>query len=183
VLERLGVPFAARRRATTPEEAAAAASELGFPVVIKVDGPAHKARDGGVVLGVHTAEEAAEEARRLGGRVLVARQVEPGAEALCGMTRDPDYGPVLVVGSGGVAVEELRDVTAAVAPLDPDTAAELVAEAGVEDAGGVVAATLVALSRLSLAHPEIESIDVNPLVVGPTGTVAVDALVVLGALS
>jgi hypothetical protein len=58
-----------------------------------------------------------------------------------------------------------------------------VAEAGVEDAGGVVAATLVALSRLSLAHPEIESIDVNPLVVGPTGTVAVDALVVLGALS
>jgi acetyltransferase len=182
VLERLGVPFAARRRATTPEEAAAAASELGFPVVIKVDGPAHKARDGGVVLGVHTAEEAAEETRRLGGRVLVARQVEPGAEALCGMTRDPDYGPVLVVGSGGVAVEELRDVTAAVAPLDPDTAAELVAEAGVEDAGGVVAATLVALSRLSLAHPEIESIDVNPLVVGPTGTVAVDALVVLGAL-
>jgi acetyltransferase len=179
VLERFGVPFAERRRAATPEQAAAAAAELGCPVVVKVDGVAHKAREGGVVLGVQTPEQAAEEARRLGGSVLVARQVEPGEEALCGMTRDPDFGPVLVVGAGGVDVEELRRVVAVVPPLDAETAAEVVAEAGVADPDGVVAATLAALGRLALAHGAIESIDVNPLVVGPSGTVAVDALVVL----
>lgn len=179
VLERYGVPFAPRRRATTPEEAATAAVELGFPVVIKVDGVAHKAREGGVVLGISTAIEAADEARRLGDAVLVARQVDVGAEAICGMTRDPHYGPVLAVGPGGVAVEELDRLTLTVAPLDLETARELVAEADVDDPGDVVASTLVALGRLALAHPEIESVDVNPLVLGRDGAVAVDALVVV----
>jgi acetyltransferase len=180
LLERYGVPFAPRRRASTPEEAAAAARDLGCPVVVKVDGVAHKARAGGVVLGIGDPEEAAAVAARLGGPVLVARQVEQGAEALCGMMRDRDFGPVLVVGAGGVAVEELARVAAVVAPVDPETAACLVAEAGVADPDGVVASTLAALGRVALEHPEIESIDVNPLVVGPTGTVAVDALVVVG---
>jgi acetate---CoA ligase (ADP-forming) len=180
LLERYGIPFAPRRPAATPEEAAAAARELGFPVVVKVDGVAHKARAGGVVLGVGSPEEAAAAAARIGGPVLVARQVEAGAEALCGMTRDPDFGPVLVAGAGGAAVEKLARVSAVVAPLDDETAAELVAEAGIEDPEGVVAGTLVALGRVALAHPEIESIDVNPLIVGPAGTVAVDALVVVG---
>ncbi len=181
VLERYGVPFAPHRRAETPDEAAVAAVELGFPVVIKTDGAAHKAREGGVVLGVSTALQAAEEANRLGGRVLVARQVDAADEAICGMTRDPDYGPVLAVGPGGVAVEELNRLTLTLAPLDLETAREVVVEAGVADVGDVVAATLVALGRLALRHPEIESVDVNPLVLGPGGSVAVDALVVVSA--
>ncbi len=183
VLERFGVPFAARRLATTPEEAATAAVEIGFPVVIKVDGVAHKAREGGVVLGISTAIEAADEARRLGGRVLVARQVDAGAEAICGMTRDPHYGPVLAVGPGGVAVEELDRLTLTVAPVDLEAARQLVAEADVDDPDDVVASTLVALGRLALAHPEVESVDVNPLVLGPGGAVAVDALVVVAGSS
>jgi acetyltransferase len=180
VLERYGVPFAPRRRAATPDEAAVLARELGFPVVVKVEGVAHKARAGGVVLGVETPEAASAAAARLGCPVLVARQVEPGPEALCGMSRDPDYGPVLVVGVGGAAVEELARVTATVAPLDLETAGELVAEARIDDPDGVVAATLAALARLALEHPEIESVDVNPLIVAPGGTLAVDALVVVG---
>ncbi len=180
VLERYGIPFAERRRATGAEDAAVAAAELGFPVVVKVEGLAHKAREGGVVLGVTSPDGAAEAARRLAGPVLVARQVAAGVEALCGMTRDPDYGPVLVVGVGGVAVEELGQVVVTVAPIDVQTAGELVAEAGIDDPGGVVAETLAALGRLALAHPEIQSIDVNPLIVGPGGAVAVDALVVVG---
>ena len=84
--------------------------------MVKSDGPAHKARSGGVVLGIETADGAAEAARRLGGSVLVARQVDPGAEVLCGMTRDADFGPILAVGRGGVAVEELDSVHLASAP-------------------------------------------------------------------
>ncbi len=179
VLERLGVPFAARRRANAPEEAAAAFGAIGGPVVVKLDGPAHKAREGGVVLGVATAEEAAEAARRLGGPVLVARQVEPGAEILCGMTRDPDFGPILAVGPGGVDVEAQDRVVLSSAPLDRAGAARLAADAGIDDPHGVVAGTLAAISDLALADPRIESVEVNPLIVGVTDTRAVDALVVV----
>ena len=179
VLERLGVPFAQRIRAATPEEAAAAATAIGARMVVKSDGPAHKARSGGVVLGIETPDEAAEAARRLGGSVLVARQVDPGTEVLCGMTRDADFGPILAVGRGGVAVEELDSVHLASAPLDIPAAADLVAEAGIDDPHGVVAATLAALGDLALAHPRITSVEVNPLIVGTADTVAVDALVVL----
>ena len=179
LLERLGVPFAPRRRAATPEEAAAAFEKLGAPVVVKRDGPAHKAREGGVVLGVTSAEDAAAAARRLGGAVLVARQVEPGREVLCGMTRDADFGPILAVGTGGVAVEEADTVVLSSAPLDAAEAARLAAEAGIEDQYGVVAATLAAIADLALAQPRIESVEVNPLIVTESGVTAVDALVVL----
>jgi acyl-CoA synthetase (NDP forming) len=178
VLERYGVPFAARRRAATPEAAAEAAAELGPPVVVKLDGPAHKGR-AHVILDVPTPEAAAEAARQLDGPVLVARQVAAGAEALCGMSRDSSYGPILAVGKGGGAVEELDDLVLAVAPVDLDLARELVAEAQLDDPADVIARTLAALSELALAHPEIDSVDVNPLVIGPESTVAVDALVVV----
>lgn len=180
VLERYGVPFAARRRAATPEDAAAAAAELGTPVVVKIDGPAHKSRVGGVVLDVASPQAAAEAALRLGGPVLVARQVENGPEALCGMTRDPDFGPVLAVGPGGAAVEELDRVVLSVAPLRVDDARELVAEAGLDDdPEDAVAHALVALGRLALAYPEIEAVDVNPIILAAGGAVAVDALIVV----
>ncbi len=180
VLERLGVPFAPRRRAATPEDAAAATAELGAPVVVKTDGAAHKTTEGGVVLGVATPEAAAEATRRLGGGpVLVARQVEAGAEVLCGMTRDPDFGPILAVGRGGVEVETLDSVRVSSAPLDAASAAALVGAAGVDDPHGVVAQTLVALSDLALAHPRIASVEVNPLIVTVSATTAVDALVVI----
>jgi acetyltransferase len=174
------VPFAPRRLASDPVAAAAGADAVGYPVVVKRDGPAHKAREGGVVLGLTSAEDVAAAAARLDGSVLVAQQVEQGEEVLCGMTRDSDFGPVLVVGAGGTAVESASRVAVSVAPLDLRLAAALVAEADVPDPSGVVAHTLVALSRLALAHPEIESVDVNPLIVTPERTVAVDALLVVG---
>jgi acetyltransferase len=118
VLERYGVPFAPRRRAATPDDAARAVGELQPPVVVKLDGPAHKSRAGGVVLGVETPEAAAEAARRLGGGVLVAKQLPAAPEAICGMTRDPDFGPVLAIGSGGTRVEDLRRISVSIAPLE-----------------------------------------------------------------
>ncbi|MGI8421163.1 MAG: acetate--CoA ligase family protein, partial [Gaiellaceae bacterium] len=179
VLERYGVRFAARRRAATSDEAAAAAAEIGWPVVVKLDGPAHKSRVGGVVLGVETPEEAADAARSLGASVLVAEQLPPGIEAFCGMTRDPQYGPILAVGAGGTAVESLGRIVLAAAPIDAETALELVAEAGIELARDEVASALVALSRLAAEHPEIAEIDLNPLILSADGAIAVDALVVV----
>jgi acyl-CoA synthetase (NDP forming) len=184
VLERYGIAFPPRRRAASPEEAAEAAAELGFPVVIKVDGPVHKGRVGGVVLGVATPEAAAELAAQLGGRVLVTRQVPPGAEALCGLVRDPLYGPLLTVGIGGAAVEVLSLASVALAPLDRDAALDLVDETpglavASPAAREALAATLVALGQLALDHPEVAEVDVNPLILGPDGATAVDALVVV----
>ena len=179
VLERYGIRFAPRRRAATPADAAHAAAELGFPVVVKLDGPAHKSRVGGVVLGVEDAQAAADAASELGGSVLVAKQLAGGPEAFCGMTRDPHYGPVLAVGHGGTAVESLGAVAVTLAPVDEETAAELVAEAGIVVGRGEVARTLAALGRIALDHPEIAEIDVNPMILSGDGAVAVDALVVV----
>jgi succinyl-CoA synthetase beta subunit len=185
VVERYGVEVAARRRAASPEEAAAAATELGFPVVVKVDGVAHKASAGGVALGIESAEAAAAAAERLGGRVLVARQASPGPEAFAGMSRDPDYGPVLAVGLGGAAVEALSLAACALAPIGIDRARALVRQApGLARIAGEVALetlarAVTALGRIAVEHPEVAEIDVNPFVLGVDGAVAVDALVVV----
>jgi acetyltransferase len=183
VLERYGVPLAPRRRAASPDEAAEAAQELGFPVVVKVDGPAHKAAQNGVVLGLGDAEGVRGATERLGGRVLVACQARGGAEAFCGMTRDLDFGPVLAVGPGGGAVEALSLAAVSLAPLGEEDARRLVAEApGLEASSAAqdaLAATLVALGRIAVDHPEIAAVDVNPLILSADGAVAVDALVVV----
>ena len=184
-LERYGVRFALRRRCASPEEAALAATDLGFPVVVKADGPAHKAGSGGVVLGLESPEAVAAAAERLGGRVLVARQTPPGPEVLCGLTRDPAYGPLVAVGLGGRAVEALDLAAVALAPLDLESARELVEDApGLSAVAGdaareVLASTLVALGRLADEHPEVAACDVNPLILSADGAIAVDALVVI----
>ncbi len=183
ILGRYGVRFAPYRRAGGPHEAALAAAELGGTVVVKVDGPAHKSAAGGVVLGLHEPEAVSAAAARLGGRVLVARQVPPGPEVICGMLRDPLYGPVVSAGAGGWLAEALGVAGARLAPLTAADAEDLAgAVPGLAPAGPAhdgVAATLLALSRLAVEHPEIVSVDVNPLVVSAGGVTAVDALVVV----
>jgi succinyl-CoA synthetase beta subunit len=185
LLERYGLRFPPRTRCSTADEAAEAFERIGGPVVVKLDGPAHKQAAGGVVLGVASASEARAAAARLGGRVLVAHQVPAGVEAFCGLTRDPDYGPVLAVGLGGRAIEALGLAAVALAPLDEDAAWALVTEApGLAQlaspaAVGALAAALVALSRLAVDRPEVEEADINPLILGEDGATAVDALVVV----
>jgi hypothetical protein len=117
--------------------------------------------------------------------VLVARQVTAGPEVICGMSRDPDYGPVLAIGFGGVTVEALGLTAVALAPLDLDAARKVVAgapglaRAASREAAEDLARTLVALGELAVHHPEIAEIDVNPLILRTDGAVAVDALVVV----
>lgn len=180
ILERYGVSVAPRRRVCDSAAAATAATELGFPVVVKIDGPAHKSLAGGVVPGLESAEAVAEAAERFGGRALVARQIPAGPEVLCGLTRDPDYGPVIAVGQGGAGVEA-REPALGLAPIDLPRAEALIRQAGLQSAAAPLAEVVVALARIASEHPEIQEIDVNPLILTPEGPVAVDALVVLGA--
>jgi acetyltransferase len=156
-------------------------------VVVKVDGPAHKGSVGGVALDVVTPEEVSTAAERMGGRVLVAQQLARGLEVLCGMTRDAQYGPVVVVGLGGQATEALSLAAVALAPFDDGDAADLVArapglasvvpEAALDDLARVASG----LARLAVDQPSIAAVDVNPLIVTDDGAVAVDALVVVAS--
>jgi acetyltransferase len=182
---RYGVQFAPCRRARSGAEAAQAAAELGWPVVVKLDGPAHKASRGGVILGVTTTEQAAAAAHQLGGTVLVATQVQAGPEIICGALRDPVFGPVITIGLGGALAEPLGITAAALAPLGPANAAELIdtlpglTAVASERARAQLAAIFVGLSRAVTDHPQIISADINPVVLGPQGAMAVDALIVV----
>ncbi len=185
IAEGYGVPYVRAERCADPEQAAAAADRIGYPVAVKVDNVAHKARVGGVALNLADASQVREAAERMGGRVIVAEQAAGGVEVLVGMVRDGDYGPTVVVGVGGGLAEALDLVTASLAPLDEEGARELVAGLpalgrllGGEPPAGLLDA-IVAVSRLAAEHPEIAEIDVNPLLVSPERAVALDCLIVI----
>ena len=191
-----GIAVAATRTASDADEAVAAAQRVGYPVVLKTDEPAvaHKSEVGGVVLGLDgpAAVRAAYEdvAGRLGRQVSVSAMVPPGVEIALGLVRDPQFGPMLLVAAGGLLVELLHDRALAIPPVDRERAAALIDRLRVRplldgvrgapaaDIGAVVDA-LVALSTLAVELGDVlEALDVNPLVCGPAGAVAVDALVV-----
>jgi acyl-CoA synthetase (NDP forming) len=171
--------------------AAAAADRLGYPVVAKVDHPdlVHKSDAGGVRLGLGSGTEVAEAAAELlglaeGALVLVQRQ-HRGVELLVGGVRDPEFGPMVMAGLGGVLVETHRDVQLAVAPVDTGRARAMLSSLrGAAILGGLrgsppvhlgfVAETIVAVGDLMVAHPEIAELDLNPVLAGPDGCVAVD---------
>jgi acetyltransferase len=107
-------------------------------------------------------------------------------ELICGMRRDPLFGPVVLIGLGGTFAEVLHEVAVRVCPVSPEDLLEMPDECAVGRLLDVAGAereplreTLAAISRLALEHPEIEELDVNPLFAGPGGVLAADALVVL----
>ncbi|HSY05701.1 MAG TPA: acetate--CoA ligase family protein [Steroidobacteraceae bacterium] len=191
-----GVPVP-HSRLVPPEEAAAAATALGFPVVIKAAAASleHKSDVGGVVLSVRSAAEADSAARRLAqisATLLVEEMVTDGvAEILVGISVDPQFGQLLVLGAGGVLTELLHD---SVTLLPPFTAAAIAAALGrlrvarllagyrgrpPGDSAALVQAAL-ACSRYAAAHLEqLAELDLNPVIVRPRGkgAVAVDALI------
>ena len=191
-----GLPVARTLPAASEAEALAAAGELGWPVAVKTAAPGlgHKTEQGGVALGV-TGDEALRQAyRKISGRlgplVDVQRMVERGIEIALGVVEDADFGPLVVVAAGGTLVELLGDRQLALAPLDDWRARRLLqrlrcypllrgfrgSEPVDEDA---LVAAVVRLSALACdLAGSLGALDVNPLVVGPRGCVAVDALVV-----
>ena len=182
--------------ATGLEEAVAAAGRVGWPVALKTAAPgiAHKSDVGGVALGLDGPERLAaayaDLAGRLGPRVLVAAMAGPGVELALGVVHDDQFGPLVMVAAGGVLVEVLGDRRFALPPVGHRQALAMLDRLAVRGLlDGVrgappadldaVADAVVHLSTLAVdLGPSLAALDVNPLIAGPDGCVAVDALVI-----
>ncbi len=207
ILEAYGFPVPPSRLAATPEEAIAAADEMGYPVVLKVASPdiLHKTDVGGVRLNLRSPDDVRDafdlivyRANRYvpGARIwgcLVQKMVPPGREVLIGMSRDPQFGPLVAFGLGGIYVEALKDVVFRVAPFSRMEAEEMIREirsyALLEGMRGeppadhaAIVDALCRVGQLVTDFPDIVELDVNPLMVFDEGrgAVALDMRLVLG---
>ena len=197
LLAAAGIPVIETVLCDSAATAVSAAARLGHPVVAKVAHPAltHKSDVGGVRLGLLTADAVRSAAADLlaladGAAVLVQPQRE-GIELVIGGIRDPDWGPVIMTGFGGVLVEARRDVQLAVAPVDQAQAGAMLRSlrgaavfTGLRGRPpvdlGPVTAMIVAVGDLMSGHPEISELDLNPVLVGATTSIAVDWRILVG---
>jgi acyl-CoA synthetase (NDP forming) len=202
IVSTYGIRVPIERLAKDPDSAAAAAEEIGFPVVLKLagEGIAHKTERNLVRLSVADAEAVRHQAgallalaRPADGEVsiLVAEQIRGQRELIAGFVRDPQFGPCVLLGLGGILAEAIGDAVFAVAPIDHREALAMLdglatsplltephrGEPAIDR--DALADVLEGLSRLALEHPEIDSVDLNPLIVAGDQPIAVDALVAL----
>lgn len=197
LLARWGLPVVDERAVADPVEAVGASVELGFPVVLKYCSKdlLHKSDSGGVLLGLSDessvlagAAELQDRFADLSGRLLVQRMAPAGVELIVGVRRDPVFGPVVLVGLGGIYAEILRDTVLELAPVDLVTARSMLDRLrgapllhGVRGRPPVdvdaAARAIVALSEAAAGSPEVAEGEVNPLIVHPDGALAVDALI------
>lgn len=207
ILQAYNFPIPPSRLGATPDEAIAAAEEMGYPVVLKIASPdiLHKTDVGGVRLNLRSPGDVRDafdlivyRASRYvpGARIwgcLVQKMVPPGREVLIGISRDPQFGPLVAFGLGGIYVEALKDVVFRVAPFGPEEAAEMIREIRsyplLEGVRGEPPADHTALvdalcrvSQLVTDFPEIAELDINPLIVYEEGrgAIALDMRLVLG---
>jgi acetyltransferase len=206
VLEAYGVKIPEGQFSATRDQAVAAAQKAGFPVVMKVvsQDVVHKSDVGGVRVGLQTPQQVEDAfdlmmlripnlvpGARIDG-VLVEEMKSGGREVILGMTRDPQFGPMLMFGLGGIYVEVLKDVTFHLAPLTVGEAMEMLSQTktfallkGVRGQKGVdiesIAECLQRIAQLGVDFPEVQELDINPLRVGFTrgDTMALDARIAL----
>jgi acetate---CoA ligase (ADP-forming) subunit beta len=193
-----GIPVPRQALVPSADAAADAAARLGFPVVVKASGAAlqHKTEVGGIALNLRSVEEVQRDGRRLLALpgcdgLLVAEMVPGDREFACGLTRDPQFGPCVMFGLGGVLTEALADAVFRVAPVSRFDALEMLQQLRAVTLLGTfrgqapanldtLAGMLIALGEIGLRHPEVREIDLNPVKIRPDGTpVAVDALIAL----
>jgi len=199
LLAPFGVPFAPERVVATAADAAAAANEVGFPVVAKLNGDtiSHKTERGLVRLNLANGPAVEGAAAELLGAatpddgevsVLVAPMVSGIREFIAGMVVDPQFGPTVMLGVGGVLAEVVGDAAIRLVPLAVHDAADLLDDLVTQGLFGplrgepavnrdALAGVLLALSAVAEAHPEVVSVDLNPLIISGGRPVAVDALV------
>jgi acetyltransferase len=202
VLSAYGIPVVETHPVATPEEAARCAAKIGFPVALKIISPdvVHKSDVGGVVLNLDSGEAVIAAATAMQARLLAQRpDARPGGfsvqlmaqrpeahELIVGVATDPLFGPVILFGQGGIAVEVTADHAVALPPLNMVIARDLVARTRVSRllAGyrhrpaanlDAVCETLIRISHLIVDIPEIVELDINPLLADPEGVLALDA--------
>lgn len=176
-----------------------ALQDIGFPLVLKGCGPklSHKTEDGLVRVDIRDEAEATAAYEEImaavkdrGGTVLVQEMVAGRRELVVGLTRDPQFGPCVMFGLGGIFTEILRDVSFRVAPIEKRDALEMMQEIKgrkiLETVRGMAAANLdrladilIKVGNIGVEHPAVKEIDINPLILRGSDPVAVDALVVL----
>uniref|UniRef100_B0SVW7 CoA-binding domain protein n=1 Tax=Caulobacter sp. (strain K31) TaxID=366602 RepID=B0SVW7_CAUSK len=206
LLSAYGVATVPTRLAATARDVAKLCADLAPPYAIKIVSPqiVHKSDVGGVVLDLPNAEAASAAAEAMGARIAktcpeavitgfaVETMIAPGRahELIVGLAQDVTFGPVLMVGAGGKAVEVLKDRALGLPPLDGDLAQAMIAKTRISrllagyrdepqaDIAGVVA-TLKALSAIAIDLPDIVELDINPLRVDATGVLALDARIVI----
>jgi len=199
ILEKYGIAVANSEIAATRDAVIDSSDRIGYPLVMKVISSeiSHKTDVGGVRTGIRNAEEAGivydDMMHRIGrympearvGGVLIQKMLGGGREVILGMNRDPQFGPVIMFGLGGVSVEVLKDVTFRIAPITEKDAEEMIREIkaypmllgirGAEPSDiGAIKDSLLRFSKLCTDFPEITEIDINPLLVFKKGCAAVD---------
>jgi acyl-CoA synthetase (NDP forming) len=193
LLSEVGIAFVEARAVNTEPEALAAAASLGYPVVLKALGRNHKSDAGGVRLGLKDDAALVDAFRNMHTTLRpplcsVEQQAptELGVELLIGARRDRSFGPIALVGFGGLYIEVLRDLAVALAPVSVEQATQLIRSLrGADLLSGrrgrpqldisSAARALVAISTLAADHAELAEIEVNPLLVLESGALALDA--------
>jgi len=199
-----GIPVTKFKVASSAEEAVKFAEEIGYPVVLKIVSPdvIHKFDVGGVILNLKSSEEVRNaynqiienvkrnkpDAKILG--VNVQEMAPPSTEIIVGAIKDPQFGPTIMFGLGGIFVEVLKDVTFRIAPITEGDAREMISEikaypilkgfrgAPPADIEAIVK-ILVNVSKLVMEHQEIKELDLNPIMVYRSGAKTVDARIIL----
>ena len=199
LLAGFGIPTAKGILAQNLEEVKKAAESIGYPVVLKACSPevSHKTESGLVAVDLrneadleHAFQKISGSSPAKGGGFLVQEMIKGERELVMGMIRDPQFGPCVMFGLGGIFTEILGDVTFRPAPLSEADAAEMMREIkgnkildAVRGMPAVDADSLIqclmAVGRIGMEREEIQAIDVNPLIIQGSKPVAVDALVVL----
>jgi acetate---CoA ligase (ADP-forming) len=197
LLEAAGIEFVQARRIRSDQEALAVADELGYPVVLKALGRLHKSDAGGVAVDLANSialeRELSKMATLKASEYSLERTapIEDGIELIVGTRRDPRFGPVTLVGMGGMYTEVLADVAVGLAPVEGADADRLIRSlrgapllTGARgrpklDVAAAARAT-AAVSRVAAEHPEIDAVEINPLLVLRDGALGLDARIVLG---
>jgi len=195
-----GVPITREFLVTSPKEAAAKADEIGYPVVLKGSGPEllHKTELDIVRLNLNSGKEVKDAYSEIKARAgkklqgcLVQEMVKSQRELVLGLVRDPQFGPCVMFGLGGIYTEILRDVCFRVAPITESDALEMMDEIrgkkildafrGMPPADRkILAQALIGLGNLGMENSKVKEVDINPLLIAKDGRpVAVDALIIL----
>jgi acetyl-CoA synthetase (ADP-forming) len=204
VCMRYGIPVTNFKVAKNGADAVKFAGEIGYPVVLKIVSPdiVHKSDVGGVIVNLKTAKEVRDAYKQILENVkkhnantkivgvLVQEMAPSSTEVIVGAIKDPQFGPAIMFGLGGIFVEVLKDVTFRIAPITEEEAREMITEVKAypllkgyrntppADISAIVK-ILLSTSKLVMEHKEIKELDLNPVIVYEKGAKTVDARIIL----